>query len=311
MSGYYTDNPRNISEIIPYVITEKESIIAEIFENSKCYFYDTCSFRRHANLDIVQAEYFFKYIQSQQGIIIITRCILMELASYSGMLNQEYIDYLKHIRSFEITVLLIYEEDLFSIMEICFNTNSAINEYLCWAVRTIKGPVSTITDTLEKDMRINNEIIKGKNLDNSNVYKRFFEGVRANKVSGDNLGEEFLGICLHILSHIPGEDDGKFCVITDDKGAASKIDSMFKKTKSRFSGKKIGIFSTPKLVQILYRENILCNAEHLREILSTGTDGNIVILGTLIYDIHSRIISLSKDELADLIMQPNGIHIFF
>lgn len=311
MSGYYTDNPLNISEIIPYVITEKESIIAEIFGNSKCYFYDTCSFRRHANLDIVQAEYFFKYIQSQKGIIIITRCILMELASYSGMLNQKYIDYLKHIRSFGITVLLIYEEDLFSIMEICFNTNSAINEYLCWAVRTIKGPVSTITDTLEKDMRINNEIIKGKNLDNSNVYKRFFEGVRANKVSGDNLGEKFLGICLHILSHIPGEDDGKFCVITDDKGAASKIDSMFKKTKSRFSGKKIGIFSTPKLVQIFYRENILCYAEHLREILSTGTDGNIVILGTLIYDIHSRIISLSKDELADLIMQPNGIHIFF
>ncbi len=307
----YTDNPHNISEITSYVIMEKEKIVVEIFKNSKCYFYDTCSLRRHANLGSEQVEYFLRYIKNQNGVVIITRCILMELASYSGVLNEEYIEYIKNINAFGIKVLLIYEEDLFSIMEVCFSTNATINGYLCWAVRTIKGPVSTITEMLEKNDSINNEVMKGKNLDNSKVYKHFFEAVRTNKESGDNLGEELLGICLYILSHIPGEEDGKFCIITDDKGAGSKIDAMFKKTAKQHSGKNIGIFSTPKLVQILYRENILLNREHLVEILGTGTEGKIVVLGMLFYDIRGKELSLSKDELADLIMQPNGINIFF
>lgn len=311
MAVCYTDNPHNMSEITSYVTTETERIVAAILENPKCYFYDACSFRRHANLDDTHIEYLLRYMKNQNSVVVITRCILMELASHSGVLNQEYIEYIKRINDTGITVLVIYEEDLFSVMEVCFSTNAAINDYLCWAIKTIMGPVSTITETLEKNSGVNNEVIKGKYLENSGVYKRFFEAVRANKESGDDLGEEVLAICLHILSHIPGENDGKFCVITDDKGAASKIDAMFKKTAKQHSGKNIGIFSTPKLVQVLYRENILLNGEHLKEILGTGTDGNIVVLGMLIYDIRGKEISLSKDELADLIMQPNGISIFF
>ena len=299
----------NTSEL--NLLTEKEKIVAEIFGNSKCYFYDTCSFRRHANLDNTHAAYFLRYIKNQNGVVVITRCILMELASSSGVLNQEYVDYIKRMNDAGITILVIYEEDLFSVMEVCFSTNAAINDYLCWAVRTIIGPVSTITETLEKNTGINNKVIKGKNLENAGVYKCFFEAVRANKATGDNLGEEVLAICLHILSHLPGEDDGKFCIITDDKGAAGKIDAMFKKTAKQHRGKDIGIFSTPKLVQVLYRENILLDRDHLREILGAGTDGNIVVLGMCVYDIRGKEISLSKDELADLIMQPNGIAIFF
>lgn len=311
MAVSYTDNPHNISEITSYAITKKEKIVAEIYGSPKCYFYDACSFRRHANWDDIYADYFLRYIKNQNGIVVVTRCILMELASHSGILNQEYIAYIKRIHDAGITILVIYEEDLFSVMEVCFSTNAAINDYLCWAVRTIMGPVSTITETLEKNVSINNEVIKGKNLENSGVYKRFFEAVRAKKESGDNLGEEILAICLHILSHIPGEDDGKFCVITDDKGAASKIDAMFKKTAKQHKGKNVGIFSTPKLIQVLYREKIVVNREHLSEMLGAGTDGNILVLGMRVYDIRGREISLSKDELADLIMQPNGISIFF
>lgn len=311
MAVGYTDNPHNMSEINSYVTTEKEKIVAEIYTKSKCYFYDTCSFRRHANLDDAYLEYFFKYIKSQNGVVIITRCILMELASHSGMLNMEYIEYIKRIKEAGITVLVIYEEDLFSVMEVCYSTNAVINDYLCWAVRNIMGPVSTITETLEKNDGINNVVVKGKNLDNSGVYKHFFEAVRSNKESGDNLGEELLAICLYILSHIPGEDDGKYCVITEDKGAASKIDAMFKRTAKQYIRKDVGIFSTSKLVQVLYREGILVNGEHLKAILGTGTNGNIVVLGMCIYDIRAKEISLSKDDLADLIMQPNGIHIFF
>lgn len=311
MAENYVETPYNMEEIISNVITEKEMIITKIIGSSKCYFYDTCSFRRHANLGYVQAEYLLNYIKNQNGIVIITRCILMELASYSGILNLEYILYIQHMKQFGISVLVMYEEDLFSVMELCFSTNAVINQYLCWAVRMIKSPVSTITETLEQNSSSYNEIIKGRNRDSSGVYKRFFEAVRKNKQSGDNLGEELISICLHILSYLPGEEDGKFCVITDDKGAAGKIDAMFQKTAKRYCGKKIGIFSTPKLVQILYRERILHDREHIKDILGAGTNGNIIVLGMLVYDIRSREISMKKEELTELIMQPNGIMIIF
>ncbi len=311
MADGYTETPQNITEIMPYVITNKETIVTEILRKQKCYFYDTCSFRRHANLENNEVEYLLKYMKVQNGIVIITRCILMELASHSGALNQEYIEYIKHISEFGISVLIIYEEDLFAVMAVCFSTNAVINSYLCWTMRTMKLPVSTIAKTFEQNINIHDEVIKGRNLDNGGVYKRFFEAVRERKEAGDNLGEELLAICLHILSYIPGEDDGKFCVITDDKEAGSKIDTLFKETAKQYKGKKIVIFSTPKLVQVLYREKIIEDREHVKAILSTGTDGNIVVLGTLIYDIRSKDISISSDELTDLIMQPNGINIIF
>lgn len=307
----YTDTPHNMEEISAYVITDKNIIVGELLQRQKCYFYDSCSFRRHANLKKDEAAYFLKYIKEQSGIIVITRCILMELASHSGVLQQEYLEYIKHIKSFGIDILVIYEEDLFFVMEACFSTNTAINSYLCWAVRSLKSPVSTITETLEKNSRIQDEVIKGKNLNNRGVYKRFFAAVRDNKEAGDNLGEELLAICLRILSYLPGEEDEKFCVITDDKGAASKIDGLLKKTAKQHRGKKIVIFSTPKLVQVLYRENILIEKRDIEEILGTGIEGNIVVLGTRIFDLRSRDISISSAGLADLIVKPNGINIIF
>ena len=42
MAGGYTETPHNMAEIEPYVITKKESIVAEILGKQKCYFYDAC-----------------------------------------------------------------------------------------------------------------------------------------------------------------------------------------------------------------------------------------------------------------------------
>ncbi len=311
MAGGYTDTPHNMEEILPYVIVGKERTAAELLGNQTCYFYDTCSFRRHSNLKNGEADYLFRYVKKQKGIVVITRCILMELASKSGILNQEDVLYIRQLAEAGIKVLILYEEDIFAALEICFSTNAVINQYLCWSVRTMKIPVSTITKTLEENADISEEIIKGKNLDNGGVYKRFFQTVRKNKEAGDDLGEELLAICLHILSYLPGEEDGKFCVITDDKGGAGKMDALFKKTAKQHKGKKIGIFSTPKLVQILYREGILEDKNHINALLSAGTSGNLVVLGACIYDIRSREISVSSEELTNLIRQPNGIHIIF
>ncbi|MFR5600933.1 MAG: hypothetical protein ACLTKI_00555 [Lachnospiraceae bacterium] len=311
MTEGYTDTPCNIKEILPYVTTDQRIITAEILQKRLCCFYDTCSFRKHANMEPDVAAHFLRYIKEQNGMLILTRCILMELASRSGVLQKEYVEYIRYIRKSGLSVFLIYEEDLFSVMEMAFSTNGAINHYLCWAVRTLKNPVSTITEMLEKHRDIEDEVIRGKNLDQRGVYKHFFEAARDHKASGDNLGEELLAICLHILSHLPGERDGKFCILTDDKGAAGKIDALFQKTAKQYRGKKIVIYSTPKLVQMMYREHFLKDRETINTILRTGNDGNIVVLGTEVFDLRSREISKSSEELTDLIMKPNGIQIIF
>jgi len=311
MATVYTDNPCNFDRVQSFVITDTGAIVAKIHKKRKCFFYDTCSFRRHANLKCEDAEYILKYIKQQDGIIVITRCILMELASHSGCLNQEYIDYITRLNQFGIDVLVIYEEDLFAVLDVCFATNAAVNSYLIWAVRMLKNPISTITETLNQNSGIKDEVLRGKNTESREVYIRFFSAVRGNKETGDNLGEELLAICIHILSHMPGVQDGKFCIITDDKGAAGRVDALFKRTALQYEGKRIIIFSTPKLVQVLYNEGILTDRNHLKAILDTGIKGNVVVLGTRIYDLRSKEISLSCEELTDLIMKPNGISITF
>lgn len=308
MGTVYKEVPDNWRELEPYV--NREGFIQDIFRKKKCFFYDACSFRYHANMYGESIDRILAYIKEKDGIIVITRCILMELASSSGILNQEYIQYFRKISQSGLSLYVIYEEDLFQVMEICFSTHAAINNFLVWSVRMMRGPVSTITKTLNEDGALSNMVIKGRNLDNREVYRRFFSSVRANKESGDNLGEELLGICLHILSQLPGEEDGKFCVITDDKNAAGKIDGLFKKTNRQFRGKKIILFSTPKLAQILYGEGYVTDRDLLIEILKFGGSGNIKVLGTRIYDLRSSVISLSREEMADQMIS-KGIHIIF
>ena len=85
MAAGYTDTPKNWSQLEPYVLVKKNRITDEIIRKKKCFFYDTCSFRVHANLGIEDAAHILEYVKMQGGIFVITRCILMELASHSGV----------------------------------------------------------------------------------------------------------------------------------------------------------------------------------------------------------------------------------
>lgn len=122
-------------------------------------------------------------------------------------------------------------------MESCFSSRQQVNNYLIWAIRMINSPVSTIAKTLLEDEGLRN-IVEEKSKNTQDFYTRFFSGVRNNKESGDNLGEEMLAVCLHVLVKLP-EEEGKFCVITDDKGAAGKIDASFRRVNRRYREKRV------------------------------------------------------------------------
>ena len=312
MAATYNETPDNMCEIKEFVFMEINEIKSAFYQADRVFFYDTCSFQRHSGLKDAERNILIEYFQKQRITISLTRCILMELSGDRHSIERQYIDFIKGLHDAGVKVLLFNEEYAYSILSDCFSSIERINEYLVWAVRMVYSPVSTITDTLKIDDKLNSEVREGKNLKNSDLYKRFFSAVRAHKEHEDNLGEELLSICVHILSHLPGVTDGKLCVLTDDKGAASKIDSVMKKTNSRNRGSKIIIFSTPKLIQHMFQEHVELSEDEMVNILSQGVTDNIVIMGLTEYDLEVNAkISLSSRNLARMIMEPNRIRIVF
>lgn len=185
----YSEIPENWGNIAPYV--NRGSLVQSIFLSKKCFFYDACSFRYHANLKEQDAEKILEYIRQQDGIIVITRCILMELASQSHSLEECYVRYVKKIADYGIALYVIYEEELQDIMESCFASRQQVNNYLIWAIRMINSPVSTIAKTLLEDEGLRN-IVEEKSKNTQDFYTRFFSGVRKIRKQETTLGKKCL-----------------------------------------------------------------------------------------------------------------------
>ena len=84
MKKVYNDTPDNFAEIQTFVITDVEEIAKTIIQADKCFFYDACAFRNH--MRIMNPECIFEYIKRMGGIVVITRCIIMELCSKDNLL---------------------------------------------------------------------------------------------------------------------------------------------------------------------------------------------------------------------------------
>lgn len=312
MATSYAETPDNYSEIEESVVADIDEIKSVFFKAEKIFFYDACSFQRHSNLKEKEKRILIQYFEDRGIVIFLTRCILMELSGDNHVLERQFIEYINRLKESGVSVVIFDEEYTYSILSDCFSTIERINEYLMWAVRMAKSPTGTITDTLKLNDKLNSEVVKGKNLKASDLYQRFFSAVRSNKEHEDNLGEELISICAHILSYLPGVPDGKLCVLTDDKGAACKIDSVLRRTNQEYRGSRVILFSTPKLIQHMYQEGVELSEDEIVNILSQGISENIVIMGITDYDLRVMDkIPLSCGELAQKIMEPNGIKIVF
>ena len=312
MAATYAENPGNFCEIEAFVETQMKEMKNIFFSAERVFFYDACSFQRHSNLADKEKNILIRYFKERGIAIFISRCILMELASDQHKLTEEYIEFFKSMNGAGVKVVIFNEEYTYDILSECFSTNEKINEYLMWAVRTVKSPVSTIEETLKADKKLTSEVIEGKNLKSSDLYQRFFTAVRGNKEHEDNLGEELISICVHILSYMPGVYDGKLCVLTDDKGTVGKIGSVKRRTNPHNRGAGIIVFSTPKLVQYMFQEHVEISEDEMINLISQGASGNIVVMGTTAFDLKvDEKISMPSRKLVQKIMEPNGINIVF
>ena len=308
MASEYKEIPLNFHKIASYIICDKTRMMQEVVLAKRCYFYDTCSFRFHANLSNPQA--LFSYLQKEAGIIIITRCILMELGSKDGILRQSYITFLEKMHASGIKIFLVEEEDLADIMSMCFTTIEIVNRYLLYAVRTVRLANGTVTDTLNADSSLKNDVlIKGASQD-STLYDRFFQAVRKNKKAEDNLGEELLTICVHILANIPENYEHKYVILTDDKGAVGGIKKARKNSFDQLKRMMFTAHTTPRLAQCLYEDGFVTTASEVEEFLAVCAHENeIHFLGAEEYDLEVREKKMTCSELANKIVIPNAIYI--
>lgn len=309
MAASYTDNPSNMPDIIQYIILDKSRCVQEIIMAEKCFFYDTCAFRRHANLQ--HPEPLFEFLKGKNGIVVITRTIIMELASASKSLNVEYIEYLKKMHQAGLKVLVVYEEIIFDVLKQCFTSNAQINKFLNIAINVAKSTTGTISSLYKSEIQLRTDIMTDGNTD-STLFVQFFNTVRGNKESGDNLGEEMIAICIHMLSNIPEPYNYKYIVMTEDKGAIRLINKIRKNLCDHIAKNTVTAVTTVVLGQKIYQENLIVTKDEVEEFVSAGiTGGMVTIVASEEYDLEPQEKVLLFSEVADRIMTPNAIRIYY
>lgn len=308
MASVYTDNPSNMSDIVPYIILDKSICVQELLMSGKCFFYDTCSFRKHANLP--NPNSIFEFIKRKNGIVVITRTIIMELASASHTLNYEYIEYLRKMHRANVKILVVYEEDMFDVLSQCFATNAQINKLLDIAVKVAKSTSKTMDDVYNSDINLRTDMLSGNHSENS-LFARFFSTVRGEKKSEDNLGEAMIATCVHLLSNIPEFYDYKYIVMTEDGGAVRLINKVWNNIQKHINKSTVTVLTTPVLSQKIYQECLITTKSEILEFLyPVSEDGQIKIVVSEEYDLQPQEKKMTCIDIADKIMTPNAILIF-
>lgn len=308
MYNIYKDTPDNFTDIESYIVTNREEVVKAIVQSEKCYFYDTCSFRKH--MMITQPDSIFNYIQQENGVIIITRCIIMELCSNNNKLWNEHIEYIKKIHQYGIRVLVIYEEDVMHVLNSCYVGVATINKMLSVAVKHAKSKTGTIENILNSDLALKKEILMNDNNTDYMLATRFFEKARTNKTAGDHLGEELIAICVHLLSNIREAKSYKYIVLSDDKGAITLLSKTMQNVEKYIGMKCIAGVTTAKLCWLVTENLPISDKKQIEDILGNPEDF-IKVYCSEEFELMPSEKTMKIGELSEKLMNNSGIKIYF
>jgi len=295
MCKIYKDTPKNFNDIEPYVSINSEEVIKRLIQSEKCYFYDTCSFRKH--MIIEQPKSIFDYVKQTNGVIVITRCIIMELCSNDNKLWAEHIEYIKKMHQNGLYVIVIFEEDIMDVLNFCFTGVTTTNGMLSIAVKHAKSKTGTVEKILSIDSALKKELLVDDTNSDKTLAKRFFEKVRLNKTSEDNLGEELISICVHMLSNIREEKANKYIVLSDDKGAITLLGKTMQNVEKYIGMKCITGVTTAKLCWLIENTLHFSNKEQIENVLG-NPDENIKVYCSEEYELMPSEKTFKVSELA-------------
>jgi len=305
MCRIYKDTPDNFTDIEPFIVVNCEDVVKKIIQSEKCYFYDTCSFRKH--MIVEQPESIFNYIKQTNGVIIITRCVIMELCSSNNRLWNEHIEYIKKIHQYGLSVIVLFEEDIIDVLSFCFTGTTTINGMLSIAVKHSKCKTGTVEKILNNDSVLKKELLADNNSDKM-LASNFFGKARTNKTSGDNLGEELIAICVHLLSNIKEVKSNKYIVLTDDKGAITLLSKAIQNVEKNIGMKCITVVTTPKLCWLINNKLRLSNNKMIESILG-NPDENINVYCSEEFELKPSEKTMKIGELSKKLIN-GGIKIY-
>lgn len=274
----------------------------EILTASKCYFYDTSAFRDHASLSC--RELILQYILQTKGIIVITKTVYIELCSANGRLWKEHVQFIEEIKQMGIKLLILEEEKIVELLLSCYSNVAQVNTWLSYAVRCVKGRYSAIEKILSEDSRLRQEILLSFKTQDRLLGKRFFEKMRALKEAEDNLGEELLNVCLHLISNIPERQMYKYIMLTDDKNAVRLLGKVKKNIECFQTQKLLGAHTSANLCWHMKQSGIAITRDKMIQILKGEKEGErLTIYGSEKYSLSPELKSMSCEEVADGILQ--------
>lgn len=284
------------------LISDTDEIIQEIALSTKCYFYDTSSFRNHASIPC--RKLILQYFVQMQGVVIITRSVLRELCSADGSLWNEHIAYVSEMKEMGIKVLLIYEENIAELLQSCYSNVPQINVWLSNAVKCVKSKYGAIENVLKHDDVLKQEVLVNYRHQDRLLGRRFFEKMRLGKEINDNLGEELLCVCLHLLTNIPEAVSYKYIMLTDDKNAVRLLGKVKQNVAKYETQKYLSAHTSANLCWHMKNSGIITCKEEVLQILN-GEKGNeqITTYCSDRYALFPEMQSMTCEVLAEKIMQ--------
>ena len=303
------DTPLNWNEVMPYVIQDSEQVIKEILCATRCFFYDACSFRNHAT--IKNPELIFAHIKKQNGVIILTKMIVMELCSGDYKLWKEHIEYIIKMKQSGISVLYVAEETIFEVLCVCYTGMAHINRMLTSAIKYTRNVTGAIERTLQKYVALRKEILSNADNKDGRLAQRFFETMRQSKISGDNMGEELLAVCIHMLANIKEAQKYKYIVLTDDYAAITLLGRVKENIEKYIGGHCISGVTTAKLCWLMVQEGIVSDKEEVYDIMCAGKrDAQLRVYSSEQYELSPSEKIMSIEEFSEKVVNDTGMKVY-
>lgn len=308
MEKIYKEVPDNFNDLKDYLVQEREIYIDNFLEAENIYFYDTCSIQCHSNSN--NRDKIITYIKNTNGIVVITRTVLMELGGNGGFIQDSVIDYISEFYNANVPVILFNEEELFYILKSILSlTTEECNKLL----GNVIGQVASYEGTIYEIKRENpNNIYRrlhNPNYSSDCLYKEFFDFARSYKSSGDNLGEELMFICFCILSKI--HLLSKLIFLSNDIKSRDSVISVNEYTKRHHDKIEPYQLTTATLLYKLQRERLITSKSHLTEIFKKSFNGNVPFYYTDEFSINMEYNKLPVPELVDLIFEKGDFRIYY
>jgi len=310
MDKTYVETPTNFEEIAAYAITDKETIVKEIITAQKLFFYDTCSFRSHMMCE--KREEILAFIARLNGVVVITRLILMELLSGDSVLWKEHIAYIKQLHDMDIKVIIMYEEDVFHVLDTYYSSVKAINKKLRLAVNNVKTADSAMDRYIEEDKNLRKALWEENEKQSRTLASTFFKKMRSSKTSEDSLGEEVVAVCVHMLSNISETGDYKYTFLTDDKGAVRKFSRIIDNVERHAGHSMIACMTTPKLAYRMVKAGMIDSKEAIQGILKCcATEGHVTVMASQTYEMKPDYKTLSISDCAERMLDERALTVYW